>query len=90
MFGQIKRDNSDDPAASSSGMGMVPFLGAATTQPEDRFTKFSFDDMSEEPFKGKLPGGWVAMIQHYFLSAWIPNPDQTHNYSARATKAVLT
>lgn len=87
MFGQIKRDNSDDPAASSSGMGMVPFLGAATTQPEDRFTKFSFDDMSEEPFKGKLPGGWVAMIQHYFLSAWIPNPDQTHNYSARATKS---
>ncbi len=85
LFGQIKRDSSADPAASSSGMGMVPFLGAAVTQPDDRFTKFSFDDMEEEPFKAQLPGGWIAMIQHYFLSAWIPNPDQTHNYSTRVT-----
>ncbi|MBE9539423.1 MAG: membrane protein insertase YidC [Proteobacteria bacterium] len=85
LFGQIKRDSSTDPAANSSGMGMVPFLGAAVTQPDDRFTKFSFEDMEEEPFKAQLPGGWVAMIQHYFLSAWIPNPDQTHNYSTRVT-----
>ncbi len=86
LFGQIKRDSSKDPSASSSGMGMVPFLGAATTQPDDRFTKFSFDDMKEEPFKAALPGGWIAMIQHYFLSAWIPNPEQTHHYSTRVTK----
>ena len=86
LFGQIKRDSSKDPSASSSGMGMVPFLGAATTQPDDRFTKFSFDDMKEEPFKAALPGGWMAMIQHYFLSAWIPNPEQTHHYSTRVTK----
>jgi len=85
LFGQIKRDNSKDPAASDSGMGMVPFLGAATTQPDDRFTKFSFEDMAEEPFKAQLAGGWIAMIQHYFLSAWIPNPEQTHNYSTRVT-----
>jgi len=57
LFGQIKRDNSADPAASSSGMGMVPFLGSAVTQPDDRFTKFSFEDMQEEPFKAQLPGG---------------------------------
>lgn len=87
LFGQIKRDSSEDPAASSSGMGMVPFLGAAITQPDDRFTKFDFDTMKEEPFKAQLPGGWIAMIQHYFLSAWVPNPEQTHNYSTRVTKS---
>jgi YidC/Oxa1 family membrane protein insertase len=27
------------------------------------------------------------MIQHYFLSAWIPNPEQTHTYSARVTRS---
>lgn len=87
LFGQIKRDGSEDPAASSSGMGMVPFLGAAITQPDDRFTKFDFDEMKEEPFKAQLPGGWIAMIQHYFLSAWIPNSEKTHNYSTRVTKS---
>ncbi len=86
LFGQIKRDSSPDPSAElSSGMGMVPFLGTALTQPDERFDKFSFEDMSEKPFKGKLPGGWIAMIQHYFLSAWIPDPDQTHTYSTRVT-----
>ncbi|MFN2287114.1 MAG: membrane protein insertase YidC [Chromatocurvus sp.] len=84
LFGQIKRDNSQDPS-SNTGMGLQPFLGAATTQPDDRFTKFSFKDMAEEPFKRQLSGGWIAMIQHYFLSAWIPNPQQTHSYSTRVT-----
>lgn len=85
LFGQIKRDNSKDASADTSGMGLQPFLGAATTQPDKRFTKFSFKDMREEPFRQQLPGGWIAMIQHYFLSAWIPNPDQSHTYSTRVT-----
>jgi YidC/Oxa1 family membrane protein insertase len=87
LFGQIKRDSSPDPSSeNSSGMGMAPFLGTALTQPEKRFEKFSFEDMAEKPFKGQLPGGWIAMIQHYFLSAWIPEPDLTHTYSTRVTR----
>jgi YidC/Oxa1 family membrane protein insertase len=72
LFGQIKRDSSKPSTVDSSGMGLQPFLGAAITQPDERFTKFSFKDMREEPFRAQLPGGWIAMIQHYFLSAWIP------------------
>ncbi|PLW70885.1 membrane protein insertase YidC [Pseudohalioglobus lutimaris] len=86
LFGQIKRDSSKAPAGDS-GMGIQPFLGAAITQPDERFTKFTFDDMQEEPFKAQLPGGWIAMLQHYFLSAWIPNAEQSHTYSTRVTSA---
>ncbi len=86
LFGQIKRDSSGDPSEElSSGMGMVPFLGAATTLPDERFAKYDFEDMQEKPLKEKVAGGWIAMIQHYFLSAWIPDANQTHNYSTRAT-----
>lgn len=87
LFGQIKRDSTPAPSSSDSGMGMQPFLGAAITQPDERFTKFSFQDMDEEPFKAQLPGGWIAMLQHYFLSAWIPNAEQSHNYSTRVTSS---
>ncbi len=88
LFGQIKRDSSQDPSASTSGgIGVVPFLGTAITQPDERFTKFDFEDMAEKPFKGQIEGGWIAMIQHYFLSAWVPNPDQSHNYSTRVTRS---
>jgi len=86
LFGQLKRDSSPAPTASSSGgMGLAPFLGAATTQPDDHFTKFTFSDMAEEPFKATIAGGWIAMIQHYFLSAWIPDAQQNNNYSTRVT-----
>jgi len=88
LFGQLKRDNSPAPTASAGGsMGLHPFLGAALTQPDDHFTKFTFKNMAEDPFKATLPGGWIAMIQHYFLSAWIPDPAQSHTYSTRVTSS---
>ncbi len=87
MFGQIKRDSSADPSASTSGMGLAPFLGAALTQPEENFTKFNFDDMREEPFKGQIQGGWIAMVQHYFLSAWVPGAEQLNTYSTRVSRS---
>ena len=86
LFGQIKRDSSGDPSQElASGMGMVPFLGTATTLPDERFAKYDFEDMAESPLKEKLNGGWIAMIQHYFLSAWIPDQEKSHSYSTRVT-----
>jgi len=87
LFGQIKRQSGPPPSAVTNSMGMHPFLGVAVTQPDDRFTKFKFKDLAEDPFKAQLTGGWIAMIQHYFLSAWIPNAEQSNNYSARVTSS---
>lgn len=86
LFGQIKRQSAPPPSAATNSMGLKPFLGVAVTQPDDRFTKFTFKKLAEEPFKAQLPGGWIAMIQHYFFSAWIPDAEQTNSYSARVTK----
>ena len=66
-FAQLKRDSSPAPTNSGAGMGMQPFLGSALTQPDQRFTKFDFDDMADDPFKADLTGGWIAMLQHLSL-----------------------
>ena len=68
-------------------MGMQPFLGSALTQPDQRFTKFDFEDMAEDPFRADLIGGWIAMLQHYFVSAWVPNPDNTYRFRTRQTRS---
>jgi YidC/Oxa1 family membrane protein insertase len=86
-FVQLKRDSSPAPAGSDSGMGMQPFLGAALTQPDQRFTKFDFEDMAEDPFRGDITGGWIAMLQHYFVSAWVPDPDNTYRFRTRQTRS---
>ena len=85
-FAQLKRDGSPAPSDNNSGMGMRPFLGSALTHTEQRFEKFDFEEMDEKPFKADLQGGWVAMLQHYFVSAWVPDADETHRFRTRHTK----
>ncbi|WP_108126596.1 membrane protein insertase YidC [Saccharospirillum mangrovi] len=82
FFGQIKRDRSDDPS-QGGGIGMSSYLGVALTTPDDRYKKVSFGDMEDETFRVSQQGGWIAFLQHYFESAWIPPTDLTHNYYAR-------
>ena len=86
-FVQLKRDSAPAPVASDAGMGMQPFLGSALTQPDQRFTKFDFEDMAEDPFRADLRGGWIAMLQHYFVSAWVPDPNSTYRFRTRQTQS---
>lgn len=85
LYQQIKRDGSPDPASKSSSMGMAPFLGFATTTSEERFRKINFDDVRDEKLKENKTDGWIAMIQHYFLSAWIAEKGLSYQYSAIET-----
>ena len=80
-FAQLKRDNTQAPDGNT-GFGVSPYLGAALTQPDERYTKLSFSDLKEEPFSKRLPAGWVAILQHYFVSAWIPSQQTSHDYFA--------
>ena len=80
-FAQLKRDNTQAPDGNT-GFGVSPYLGAALTQPDKRYTKLSFSDLNDEPFSKQLPAGWVAILQHYFVSAWIPSQQATHDYFA--------
>ncbi|RFF30344.1 membrane protein insertase YidC [Wenzhouxiangella sediminis] len=59
------------------------YNGAAVYSPEDALTKLGWDDMAEKPFQATFSGGWAAMIQHYFLAAWIPPEEQRHRYTTR-------
>ena len=81
-FAQLKRDNTQAPDGNT-GFGVSPYLGAALTQPDERYTKLSFSDLNDEPFSKRLPAGWVAILQHYFVSAWIPSQEASHDYFAR-------
>ncbi|MFW1678297.1 membrane protein insertase YidC [Pontibacter sp. JAM-7] len=82
LFGQIKRDRSSDPAETTS-MGMQSYLGPVFSTEETRYEKYSFDDMDDAQFKRRSQDGWVAMSQHYFLTAWVPAPGAEYNYQTR-------
>ena len=82
LFAQIKRDSSD-PVSAGSGVGLQPYTGGATFLPDAPYTKLSFDDVADESYKEKVDGGYMAMVQHYFVSAWVPSDDKSYTYQAR-------
>lgn len=45
------------------------FFGAAYYE-GDSYKKVSFDEISDTQMAEQISGGWVAMMQHYFVSAW--------------------
>ncbi|MGB1581033.1 MAG: membrane protein insertase YidC [Nevskiales bacterium] len=48
-----------------------------------RFTKLAADDLSDEPLKAQQTGGWLAMLQHYFMAVAIPPAAGTTTYFAK-------
>ena len=82
MFGQLKRDDSSDPS-SSTATGTATYLGAALWTKDEPYTKVSMGDMDDKSLKKTVEGGWIAWLQHYFVTAWIPAPDQTNLVQTR-------
>lgn len=56
------------------------FTGGAIYTPEEKYDKISFSEMAEEPLELDVTGGWVAMLQQFFVSAWLPPPEQPNRY----------
>jgi YidC/Oxa1 family membrane protein insertase len=79
---QIVRDG-EAPAGENAMMYV--FTGAAYYTAEKAFNKLSFSDI--EKGKASVPreatDGWIAMIQHYFVSAWLPQDKAPREYYVR-------
>ncbi|TBU81585.1 membrane protein insertase YidC [Pseudomonas daroniae] len=82
LFAQLKRDNSGDPS-SSTATGTATYLGAALWTAEKPYTKVSMKDIDKQGLKESVQGGWIAWLQHYFVTAWIPSKDDTNLVQTR-------
>ncbi len=85
LFAQFKHDGGKALAGESGGLGPRPYVGAALQTADDRYYKLEFDDLDDGPFRERLTGGWVAMLQHYFLGAWVPGAQDDNAYFGRKT-----
>ena len=88
QYRQLVRTQPVSEGNMASAMAYT-FNGAAYYSEEDKFEKIEFDDIQDEPLSKDVTGGWVGMIQHYFLSAWIPAPTETNNFYTKMIKGGL-
>lgn len=84
LYTQLLR--TDTPPANHGGLvNLTTYFGAAISSPDKRFNKISFKEMREQNLNQTIQGGWAAMLQHYFISAWIPDPTVKANYYSGVT-----
>lgn len=56
------------------------FVGAAISTKTGEYQKLKFNNFADEPVSQDSQGGWAAMVQQYFLSAWVPVATQNNHY----------
>ena len=54
---------------------LITYTGAVYYNEVEKYEKVDFDDMEDSQLKLESLGGWIAMLQHYFMSAWIPSQE---------------
>ena len=85
MLSQIKRDRLPPSTDETVPLAPSPYLGGALTTAENNYEKIDFDDIDEGSYQATTTGGWMAFLQHYFLTAWVAPENQTTSYHARKT-----
>ncbi|NOY66254.1 MAG: membrane protein insertase YidC [Gammaproteobacteria bacterium] len=68
---------------SQSMFMMRTYMGGVIYTPEELYEKISFSDMVDQDLDRKnIKGGWIGMMQHYFVGAWIPPADEINSFSS--------
>jgi len=71
LYNQYRRTEAGKDGALGF-MSVVPsYTGAAIYDRENKYSKISFSDMRDENTQHVTDNGWVSMMQHYFVSAWL-------------------
>ncbi len=81
QYTQLQRSG----VSGGTGIGQVyTYTGGIISTPEKTYTKLSFDDMAKAELNQQVAGGWVAIIQHYFLGAVVPQAGEQHTFYSRS------
>jgi len=80
LYQQLQRLDYEDENQSSF---IYTYTGGVIYSPEDKYQKINFSDMADEDLSRDIKNGWAAIIQHYFLAAWIPPVGSQQSYYTR-------
>ena len=80
---QLLRSSPEEDKSSMFHVGS--YTGASYSEPGfHRYQKVNFKEMTKKNLSVDANGGWIAMQQHYFLSAWVPMADSKNRFYTRA------
>ena len=78
LYAQFQRTNVTDAGGFSLMRAAPSYLGGAIYTEEEKYEKVKFGDIDEAKMQRRVDGGWVAMLQHYFVGAILPRSDESN------------
>ncbi|MCP5417200.1 MAG: membrane protein insertase YidC [Chromatiaceae bacterium] len=68
------------PEKNGGSQFLYTYTGGAIYTPDEKYEKIKFEDMEEKALSLDVKGGWIGMLQHYFLGAWVPPAEVTEHF----------
>ena len=83
---QLQRDTT---APAGESRMVSTYTGPAAYTEQGKYQKINFKDIEKgsAKFVEKSDNGWMAMVQHYFVSAWIPQEKQAREFFVRKVES---
>ena len=78
VYGQFQRVEEANPSYF-----IYTYTGGVLSSPENKYEKIKFGDMADKDLSREVKGGWAAMLQHYFVGAWIPDAGGSNHYYSK-------
>ncbi|MES9855722.1 MAG: membrane protein insertase YidC [Sedimenticola sp.] len=69
-----------EPEDDGNSKFVYTYTGGAIYSEAEKYEKIDFGEMSDKTLSREVKGGWIAMLQHYFLGAWVPSVDETNHF----------
>ncbi len=83
FYGQLKQTVDAPADQQSHAMMASAYRGGAYSTSEARYKKETFANMKDTNLNATTDGGWVGMLQHYFVSAWAGEANVKNNLYTR-------
>ena len=93
-FARLERNN---PQAGDGSAMLPTYLGPVYYHPEDKYDKVDFDDIDDsykkignsvrfDAIDREYSGGWIGVIEHYFVGAFVPPKHDVYRYFTNKPK----
>lgn len=74
------------PGDNEKSAFIYTYTGGVIYSDEEKYEKIDFDAMDDGNLDRKIASGWAAMIQHYFVTAWLPPKEQSFQYYSKSAE----
>ena len=82
LYAQFQRSNVE--TEKFGFFGSPTYKGGVIYEPVEKYQKIDFGEIEDNKLNLTTDSGWVGMLQHYFVGAWIPQNQGPYQFYSKS------